>query len=137
MQRICLTILVCGMVAGCTNWSPTDAMVTSIDRTCMIVESRQRGSMTDRSGKERPVSEKRTYEGRCDEVDGWAEEKSKRSMRIDGKAAIHLSYTGPDGKARTGTINVTGRDPQFYDVTTGGMVRIRVDSDNPDHISFG
>ncbi|WP_344695490.1 hypothetical protein [Sphingomonas rosea] len=123
-------------MAGCTDWKPAQAMVTSIDRTCMIVERKAAGSVTDRMGKERVVADQRTYEGRCDEVDGWAEEKAKRSMTIDGKAAIHLSYTGVDGKSHTATVNVTGQDPEFYDVSTGSTVDIRFDPENPERVSF-
>lgn len=122
-------------LSACGNSVPATAFVTTIDRKCTIVEST---SLKDPDGKDVPGSEKevRTYEGECHEIDNWQDVKAARAMNLKGRAKIHLSYTGPDGRSRTGTIDVTGQDSEFYDLKAGDSVGIMVDPDAPDRMYF-
>jgi hypothetical protein len=122
-------------LAGCGNSVSATAMVTTIDRTCSIVEKRK---FTGMDGKDLPGSgqEVRTYEGECHEVDDWDKVKRKREMNLKGKAEIHLVYAGPDGKQHNGSIKVTGQDSEFYDLKAGDSVDIRLDPEQPERIWF-
>lgn len=134
-ELLLATLAASAMLSGCGNSVPAQAMVMTIDRTCTIVEKTK---FTGLDGKDLPGSgqEVRTYEGECHEIDNWDEVKRKRGMNLKGRAEIHLSYAGPDGRQHTGTIKVTGQDAEFYDLKAGDSVGIMVDPDQPDRIFF-
>lgn len=120
---------------GCGNSVPATAMVTTIDRTCTIVEKTK---LTGVDGKELPGSgeEIRRYEGECHEIDDWDEVKRGRGMNLDGKAEIHLVYAGPDGKQHNSSVRVTGQDSEFYDLKAGDSVEVRLNPDKPEQVWF-
>lgn len=119
-------------VSACGNGVAATAMVTTIDRKCTIIEQ----AYTESATGNRTVGEKRSYEGECHEVDDWDKVKKKRGMNLKGRAEIHLTYVGPDGKSHDGTIKVDGRDSEFYDLKAGDSVQIMMDPDQPKRIYF-
>lgn len=134
-MRIVLLLTVAPLalsVTACGNSVPATAMVTTIDRKCTIVEQ----AYTESPTGNRTMGAKRNYEGECHEIDDWETVKKKRGMNLKGKAEVHLSYVGPDGKSHTGTIKVDGRDAEFYDLKAGDSVQIMMDPDQPERIYF-
>lgn len=125
------------VLAACGSGSvPTVATVTTIDRTCSIVEKTK---ITGIDGKELPGSGKevRTYKGDCNQVDDWEHVKAERSMTVDGSADINFVYLAPDGKQHNGTLHFTGRDDEFYELKAGDELKIRVAKDDPTRVWRG
>jgi hypothetical protein len=118
------------LLAGCSGGVPTTATVTTIDRSCTIIEKSYKQGLDGEkvAGTEEEV---RRYKGDCNEIDDWEEVKAKRSKSIDGSADINFVYTGPDGKQHNGTLTFDGRDDEFYDLKAGDPMPIKVAEDDP------
>lgn len=124
------------LLAACSSGIPTTATVTTIDRSCTIIEKSYK---RDFDGEKVPGSEEevRRYKGDCNEIDDWEEVKRKRSKSIDGSADINFVFVGPDGKQHNGTLTFTGRDAEFYDLKAGDPIRIKVAKDDPKRVWRG
>jgi hypothetical protein len=119
------------LLGACSKGVPATATITSIERTCTIVER----SLPDdpevaARAKGRMIQSER--KGRCDEVDEWAEVKQSKSKKIEGEATIHFAYAGPDGKQHVGSFEVTGADDAFYALSLGDSLPIEFDEDQPE-----
>ncbi|MFL6734964.1 MAG: hypothetical protein ACJ8EY_09745 [Sphingomicrobium sp.] len=135
-NRILFTAPLLGAVAACGSPGlPAKATVVTIDHECVIIESTGRSVDDPRGGGQINASEMRTTKGECKSVDEWAEVRKKRNKKVDGTAAVHVEYRAPqDGSFRTGTLNFTGRDDEFYELKAGDTIDIVVAKDNPDRI---
>lgn len=118
------------LLSGCSSGVPTVATITTIDRTCTIIEKAFERDLTGEKveGSEKEV---RRYKGDCNEIDDWDTVKSERSQMVDGSADINFLYQGPDGKQHNGTLTFTGQDEEFYDLKAGDPLNIRVAEDDP------
>lgn len=115
---------------------PAKATVTTIDRTCEIVEKLQR-EVDDPRGKGTVLQTEKTSfkQGECKSVAEWQEVRKKRTKDIQGSAVVHLDYVAPqDGKAHSGTLTFTGRDDEFYALNAGDTVDILVAKNDPERI---
>jgi hypothetical protein len=124
------------LLGACSSGVPTTATVTTIDRSCVIIEERMPDDpelMAKTKG--RPVQTSR--KGDCNEVEEWAEVKRNRSKQVDGEAEIHFLYTASDGKQREGSLRFTGRDDEFYELKAGDPINIRVAEDDPTRVWRG
>lgn len=122
-------------LAGCGSGVRTAATVTTIDRTCEIIESVTRQVDDPRGGEVKLEAKEMTSKtGECRSVAEWEEVRSKRNKMVDGTAAIHVSYRAPDGSYQTGTVEFTGRDDEFYELKAGDQLDIMVDGENPERI---
>jgi hypothetical protein len=136
-HHLCLGFAPALLLAACGSGNvATTATVTTIDRTCAIIE---RTRITDMDGKEVPGSSQdvRHYKGDCNEIDDWDKVKKARSRKVDGSADVHFVYLGPDGKQHNGTFTFTGRDEEFYDLKSGDELKIRVAKDDPTEVWRG
>ena len=112
--------------AGCSpNADRVKATITTIDRTCDIVE-------TTYAGAEKVPTSSRTYTDACSSIEEWSTVKKKRNKRVSGKATVHVAYTAPsDGSYQTGEFHLTGRDDEFYELKAGDEVEILVSKTDP------
>ena len=137
-QLIILSALpLAASLAGCgVPGLPAKATVTTIDRKCEIIESIKRDVADPRgSGATIQAQEMNSTTGDCKSVEEWAEVRAKRSKKVQGTAAVHLSYQAPqDGSYQTATLNFTGRDDEFYALNAGDSVDILVASNDPTKI---
>lgn len=121
--HLCIGLAPTALLAACSSSVPTTATVTTIDRSCTIIEtSFTRGP--DGEKLEGTQEEVRRYKVDCNEIDDLDEVKRKRSKSVDGTADINFVYTGPHGKQHNGTLTFTGRDGEFYDLKAGEPLRI-------------
>ena len=125
------------LLSGCSSGAlPVKATVTTIDRTCEIIETITHEVDDPRApGHKLKAQESNSMTGECDSVEEWAEVKSKRSKKVAGTAKVHVDYQAPqDGSYHSATLNFTGRDDEFYTLRAGDSVDILVAKDNPDKI---
>jgi len=125
------------LLSGCSSGAlPVKATVTTIDRTCEIIETITHEIDEPRApGHKLKAQESNSMTGECDSVEEWAEVKSKRSKKVAGTAKVHVDYQAPqDGRYHSATLNFTGRDDEFYTLRAGDSVDILVAKDNPDKI---
>ena len=126
--------------AGCgSSGLPAKATVMTIDHECTIIESERKPIDDPRgSGVKLDAQTNKILKGECKSVDEWQEVRKKRSKKVDGKAAVHVEYQAPqDGSYRTGTLNFTGRDDEFYELKAGDTIDILVAEDDPARIRKG
>ena len=132
MPRFSLFVLAApaALLSACSSGVPATATITSIERSCTIVEQAmpEDPEVAART-KGRPIQSER--KGRCDEVEEWAEVKRTKSKKIEGEATIHFAYAGPDGRQHSGSFHVTGGDDDFYDLSLGDPVEIKFAKDDP------
>lgn len=134
--HLCLGLAPAALLAACSGGVPTTATVTTIDRSCTIIEQTMSEDPEVRARtRDRPIQS--TRKGDCDEVEEWAEVKRTKSKRVEGEAEIHFVYTGPDGKQHNGSLRFTGADDEFYDLKSGDPIRIRVAEDDPSRVWRG
>ena len=127
-------------LASCgSSGLPAKATVMTIDHECTIIESERKPIDDPRgSGVKLDAQTNKILKGECKSVDEWQEVRKKRSKKVDGTAAVHVEYQAPqDGSYRTGTLNFTGRDDEFYELKAGDTVDILVAEDDPDRIRKG
>ena len=125
------------LLAGCSAGGlPAKATVTTIDRSCEIVETITREVDDPRAtGHKLRAEEKTTKTGDCNSVEEWAEVRHKRTKKVVGTADIHLDYQAPqDGSFHSATLSFTGRDDEFYELRAGDSVDILVAKDDPARI---
>ena len=125
------------LLAGCSAGGlPAKATVTTIDRTCEIIESITREVDDPRaSGHKLKAQEMKTRTGDCASVEEWAEVRHKRTKKVVGTAAVHVDYQAPqDGSFHSATLSFTGRDDEFYELRAGDSVDILVAKDDPARI---
>jgi hypothetical protein len=125
------------LLGGCSAGGlPAKATVTTIDRTCEIIETITREVDDPRApGHKLKAQEMNSSTGECDSVEEWADVKSKRSKKVAGTAKVHVDYQAPqDGRYHSATLDFTGRDDEFYTLRAGDSVDILVARDNPDKI---
>jgi hypothetical protein len=128
------------LLAGCgRSGLPAQATVMTIDHECTIVETLTVPVDDPRgSGVKLDAQTKNTSRGECKSVDEWEEVRKKKSKRVDGTAAVHVSYQAPqDGSFQTGTLKFTGRDDEFYELKAGDTIDILVAEDDPKRIRKG
>ena len=129
-----LPILSSTLLAGCAaEGLPAQAIVTTIDRKCEIIETIRHEIDDPRgSGVKLDAQEMNSTTGDCKSVDEWAEVRSKRTKLVQGTAAVHVDYQAPqDGSYHSATLNFTGRDDEFYELSAGDSVAIIVARDDP------
>ena len=126
-------------VTACSGGLPAQATVTTIDRTCVIVETTRSEEDDPRvSGHKLQVEQKDTRSGDCKSVGEWEKVRAKRTKDVDGKALVHLDYKDPkDGSYHSGTLTYTGRDDEFYSLKAGDRLDILVSQDDPARIRKG
>src|SRR5689334_15828501 len=126
--RIALVAVVLVSLAACVpNAKRTTATVTTIDRSCRIVETR-----FDQDYKE---TGRRTYSDSCNSIDEWDKVRTKRNKDVDGTAIIHLSYVAPQtGQSQTGELKFDGHDDEFYKLKAGDEIQILVSNADPTRI---
>ena len=124
------------LLGGCSSTLPAKATVTTIDRTCEIVETITRQVDDPRApGHKLKAQEMNSSTGECDSVEEWAEVRAKRTKKVAGTAKVHVDYQAPqDGSYHSATLDFTGRDDEFYTLRSGDSVDILVAKDNPDKI---
>ncbi|SRR3954453_6113163 len=114
-----------------TNYKPTKATVTTIDRTCDYVE-------TTRDPDTNKVESARGLTDSCSATDEWEKQRDtirKSGKRFAGDAAVHVSYTAPqDSSYRTADLHFTGRDDEFYDLQAGSEINVLVSNSDPSKI---
>ncbi len=128
-----LPILPSVLLAGCAaEGLPAQATVTTIDRTCEIIESTTRKIDDPRgTGVKLDAQEMKSMTGDCKSVAEWAEVRSKRTKLVQGTAAVHVDYQAPqDGSYHSATLNFTGRDDEFYELSAGDSLAIIVSRDD-------
>ena len=137
-QLIILSALpLAAALAGCgVPGLPAKATVTTIDRKCEIIESIKRDVADPRgSGATIQAQEMNSKTGECKSVEEWAEVRARRSKKVQGTAAVHVSYQAPqDGSYQTATLSFTGRDDEFYALNAGDSIDILVASNDPTKI---
>ena len=126
-------------LSGCGGGLPAQATVTTIDRTCVIVETIRSEEDDPRvSGHKLRVEQKDTRSGDCKSVGEWEKVRAKRTKDVDGKAVVHVDYKAPtDGSYHSSTLTYTGRDDEFYDLKAGDKVDVLVSRDDPARIRKG
>ena len=125
------------LLAGCSvGGLPAKATVTTIDRTCEIVETITREVDDPRAtGHKLRAEEKNTTTGDCNSVEEWTEVRHKRTKKVVGTAAVHVDYQAPqDGSFHSATLSFTGRDDEFYELRAGDSFDIVVAKDDPARI---
>ena len=125
------------LLAGCAaDGLPAKATVTTIDRTCEIIETIKRDVDDPRApGHKLQAQEMNSTTGECKSVEEWAEVRKKRTKLVEGTAAIHVDYQAPqDGSWHSATLNFTGRDDKFYELNAGDSVAILVAKTDPTKI---
>ena len=127
------------LLAGCGGPGlPAKATVTLIDRKCEIIETIKNQEIDPRGKPIKVQMEVNHSTGECKSVDEWEEVRKKKSKRVDGTAAVHVSYQAPqDGSFQTGTLKFTGRDDEFYELKAGDTIDILVAEDDPKRIRKG
>ena len=136
-RRLLLLPLPAALLAGCAaEGLPAEAMVTTIDRKCEIIETIRREIDDPRgSGVKLDAQEMKSTTGDCKSVEEWAEVRSKRTKMVQGTAAVHIDYRAPqDGSYHSATLNFTGRDDEFYELSAGDTVAIIVSNSDPTKI---
>lgn len=134
--HLCLGLMPAALLAACSSGVPTTATVTTIDRSCTIIEQTMPEDPEIRARtKDRPIQS--TRKGDCNEVEEWAEVKRTKSKRVEGEAEIHFVYAGPDGKQHSGSFRFTGADDEFYDLKAGDPISVRVAKDDPKRVWRG
>ena len=115
---------------------PAEAIVTTIDRECEIIESIRREVDDPRgSGTKIDAQEMNSKTGECKSVEEWAEVREKRTKQVQGTAAVHVDYKAPqDGSYHSATLNFTGRDDEFYELNAGDTIAILVAKNDPTKI---
>ena len=104
-----------------TDFVPIDARVIEIDRECGI----DTYAPAPDGGKGELVGQSR---GSCIGVNGWTAIRAMphdRRQPVEGTATMRFAYTSPvDGSSRTGSLNFTGQDREFYDWDFGETVTL-------------
>jgi hypothetical protein len=109
---------------GESNWQPAKATISTIDRKCQIVETKN-----DQDYRAKEMS---THTGDCNSVDEWEKVKTKHDRTIAGTAVVHLNYTAPqNGHDQMGDLRFTPRDDEFFELKAGDEVRILVSKSDP------
>lgn len=125
------------LLAGCGMAGlPAQATVTTIDRTCDIIETITRDIDDPRgSGVKLKAQEMKSIKGECKSAAEWDEVRTKRTKLVQGTAAVHVDYRAPqDGSYHSATLNFTGRDDEFYELKAGDTVAILVSAKDPTKI---
>jgi hypothetical protein len=125
---IALFVAATASLAACVpNAKRTTATVTTIDRSCKIIETAYDGDYKMKGS--------RTYTDSCNSIDEWDKVRSKRSKNVEGKAVVHLSYMAPQtGQSLTGELKFDGHDDEFYRLKAGDEVQILVSDADPARI---
>lgn len=138
---IVLSLLPSGaLLGGCSAAGlPAKATVTTIDRTCEIIETTTRQIDDPRApGHKLTAQEMDSSTGDCNSVEEWAEVRAKRTKKVAGTADIHVTYQAPqDGSVHYATLTYTGRDDEFYTLRAGDSVDVVVAKDDPAKIRKG
>ncbi|MBA3670140.1 MAG: hypothetical protein H0W71_08790 [Sphingomonas sp.] len=127
------------LLTGCGAGLSAQATVTTIDRTCVIVETIRSEEDDPRvSGHKLRVEQKDTRSADCKSVGEWEKVRAKRTKDVDGKAVVHVDYKAPkDGSYHSSTLTYTGRDDEFYSLKAGDKIDILVSEDDPARIRKG
>ena len=124
-------------LSGCSvGGLPAKATVTTIDRTCEIIETITRQVDDPRApGHKLEAQEHNSTTGDCSSVEEWAEVRHAHTKKVVGTADVHVDYQAPqDGSYHSATLSFTGRDDEFYDLRAGDSVDILVAKDDPARI---
>lgn len=128
----------CALLPGCgVDGMPAKATVTTIDRTCTIIETTKEEVDDPRyAGHTIQTQKSNISKGECRSVDEWQEVRKKRTKDVDGTAVVHLDYQAPqDGSYHSASLTFTGRDEEFYKLNAGDTLDILVAKDDPARIS--
>ena len=116
------------VVNRAANYKAAKASIFVIDRTCKFNRE-----YTD--GKVEIVSES------CNSTDEFktiSRPDGSRTMDVDGKAVVKVSYTAPqDGSYQTSELHFDGRDDEFYKLKAGDEINVLVSNDDPAKIIKG
>jgi len=118
-------VLIVGVAAGSaidstSNFTPAEATVFRIDRTCSFTRITE-------GGPRKKVSV--GIEQDCSATDEFKKiaASPKRSMDVAGSALVKVSYTAPqDGSSQTAELKFDGHDDEFYALKAGHQVKILV-----------
>ena len=134
---ICLAGLAGGaLLAGCgVETVAAKATVSTIDRTCEIIETTTRQVDDPRTkGAKLDAAEMESKTGDCKSVAEWDEVRTKRTKKVQGTALVHVDYVAPDGSAHSSTLEFDGRDDEFYELRAGDEIDIRIAKSDPTRI---
>jgi len=122
----CLPFLAAAFSVATDNRVPVKARIASIDRTCEYTASIRRGYGDSLKGD---CNLTKTFENMRDHAKG-------RAMDLKGTARVTLAYMVPgEEHERTGTIELTGRDDEFYTYHYGDVIAVKVDRNDPSKLS--
>jgi len=112
-----------------TNYKPAKASISTIDRTCDFIETREKAG----------VKTSQDVTDSCDSTGEWDkvrdDVRAGRRKKISGRETIHLTYTAPqDGSYRTAELHFDGGDDEFYRLQAGDAVNILVNNSDPSKI---
>jgi hypothetical protein len=111
-----------------TNYTPAQATVFRIDRSCSFTRTTEGGP-----GKQLAEG----VEQDCSATDEFKKiaVASKRSKDVAGDAVVKVSYTAPqDGSSRTSELKFDGHDEEFYKLRAGDTLNVLVANKDPDKI---
>lgn len=122
----CLPFLGAAFSVATSNKVPVKARIASIDRTCeYTTDVRQSYGETIKAD----CNLTKTFEAMRDHA-------KDRTRDLKGKAKVTLSYIAPgEQHERTGTIELTGRDDEFYAYHYGDVIEVKVDRKDPSKVS--
>jgi len=124
---VLIAAITIGGAAGNSNWQSAKGTISTIDRSCKIVETEY-----DQDFKRK---QSRVYTDSCSSIDEWEKVKTKRNKTVNGKAVVHVGYTAPqNGQYTTGELNFDGRDDEFYQLKAGDEIEIMVSKSDPTKI---
>ena len=127
----------CFLVTGCgVETVAGKATVSTIDRTCEIIETNTRQVDDPRAkGSKLDAAEMKSTTGDCKSVEEWDEVRTKRTKKVQGTALVHVNYVAPqDGLTHSATLEFDGRDDEFYELRAGDEIDIRIAKDDPKRI---
>jgi hypothetical protein len=122
----CLPFLAAAFSVATSNKVSVKARIASIDRQCDFYSTA-------------PGSNGDPIHADCSLTSTFADMRDKakgRTRNLKGIAKVTLAYTAPGrGERRTGMIEFTGRDDEFYALHYGDMIDIKVDRNDPSKIA--
>ncbi|MBC9034675.1 hypothetical protein IAG41_19985 [Sphingomonas sp. JC676] len=122
----CLPFLAAAFSVATSNKVPVKARIASIDRTCEYTAV-VRHSYGETLKADCNLT--KTFEGMRDHA-------KDRTRDLKGKAKVTLSYMAPGERyERTGTIELTGRDDEFYTYHYGDVIQVKIDKADPSKVS--
>jgi hypothetical protein len=127
----------CAALSGCgVETVAAKATVSTIDRTCEIIETTTREVDDPRTkGAKLDAAEMETKTGECKSVAEWDEVRTKRTKKVEGTALVHVDYIAPqDGRTHSATLEFDGRDDEFYELRAGDEIDIRIAKTDPTRI---